>query len=162
MNLYYEDDSVKLYLGDCLDVLREMPSDSVDLLLTDPPYFKVKQDEWDNQWAKASEFLSWLGEFLDIAKPTLVANASAWVFASPVMTSSVERLVGERFRVLNSVRWVKEAGWHQKAELAAIRSFLTPWEGIVFAEQFDDAYGDMEKALHKQVFAPLGLSLIHI
>jgi site-specific DNA-methyltransferase (adenine-specific) len=75
-----------------------------------------------------------MGDFLDRAKPLLTPQASVWVFASPAMTSSVERLVGERFRVLNSIRWVKEAGWHQKAEVAALRSYLTPWEGVVFAE----------------------------
>ena len=155
MKPYYEDDSVTLWHGDCLEVLPALDA-TADVLLTDPPYFKVKQDEWDNQWDKAHEFLAWLGVFLDAAKPRLAPHASVWVFASPAMTSSVERLVGERFRVLNSVRWVKEAGWHQKAELAALRSFLTPWEGIVFAEQYDDEYGDAAKALHKQVFAPLG------
>lgn len=29
---------VKLYLGDCLDVMREMPTGSVDAVVTDPPY----------------------------------------------------------------------------------------------------------------------------
>lgn len=151
---FYADEWVTLYHGDAFDVLPELGG--VDVLLTDPPCFKVKQDEWDNQWAKASEFLSWLGSFLDAAKPLIAANGSVWVFASPAMTSSVERLVGERFRVLNSVRWVKDAGWHQKAELAAMRSFLSPWEGIIFAEQYADEYDDAAKALHKQVFAPLG------
>jgi site-specific DNA-methyltransferase (adenine-specific) len=131
---YYVDESVTLYCGDSLDVLPQLDIQA-DVLLTDPPYFKVKQDEWDNQWDKASEFLAWMGDFLDAAKPLLTPQASIWVFASPAMTSSVERLVGERFRVLNSIRWVKEAGWHQKAEVASLRSYLTPWEGIVFAEQ---------------------------
>lgn len=134
MKPYYEDDSVTLYHGDSLEILPTLDVEA-NVLLTDPPYFKVKQDEWDNQWDKASEFLAWMGDFLDRAKPLLTANASTWVFASPAMTSSVERLVGERFRVLNSIRWVKEQGWHQKAEVAALRSYLTPWEGIVFAEQ---------------------------
>ena len=30
--------TVQLYLGDCLDVMREMPDASVDMILTDPPY----------------------------------------------------------------------------------------------------------------------------
>ena len=28
----------KIYCGDCLDLMREMPDKSVDLVLTDPPY----------------------------------------------------------------------------------------------------------------------------
>src|SRR5699024_1960774 len=98
----------------------------------------------------------WMGEWLDLAKPKLAPNGSVWVFASPAMTSSVERLIAERFRPLNSIRWVKEAGWHNKAELSAMRRYLTPWEGIVLAEQYDDQYGDMAKALHREVFAPIG------
>ena len=33
---YFADDLVTLYLGDRLDVLREMEADSVDAIVTDP------------------------------------------------------------------------------------------------------------------------------
>ncbi len=36
MSLYYSDDHVTLYHGDCADVIPSLPA--VDLLLTDPPY----------------------------------------------------------------------------------------------------------------------------
>ena len=35
---YYIDDHVALYHGDCLDVLATLPDDSVDAVITDPPY----------------------------------------------------------------------------------------------------------------------------
>lgn len=38
MKPYYEDDHVTLYHGDALDVLAEMPSESVDIAVTSPPY----------------------------------------------------------------------------------------------------------------------------
>ena len=36
MSLYYEDDNVKLYHGDCRDILPDLPP--ADLIVTDPPY----------------------------------------------------------------------------------------------------------------------------
>ena len=41
------DDDVKLYCGDCLDVLRTLPDASVDAVVTDPPYGTHKT-EWDH------------------------------------------------------------------------------------------------------------------
>jgi site-specific DNA-methyltransferase (adenine-specific) len=38
MKPYYETENGKLYHGDCLEVMRELESGSVDLILTDPPY----------------------------------------------------------------------------------------------------------------------------
>jgi len=35
---YYSDDRVTLYLGDCLEVMAELPDATVDVVLTDPPY----------------------------------------------------------------------------------------------------------------------------
>jgi site-specific DNA-methyltransferase (adenine-specific) len=156
MSLYYEDESVKLYHGRCEDILPGLSLTGDVHLLTDPPYFQVKDDAWDNQWDKASEFLDWMGEWLGLVKPHLSANASVWVFASAQLTSAVESVVAQQFRVLNSVRWVKEQGWHKKADLAAARSFLSPWEGIIFAEQIGDAYADASEVLRGKVLAPLG------
>ena len=156
MEPYYQDEWVTLFNGRCEDVLPGLSVSGDVHLVTDPPYFGVKDEAWDNQWAQASEFLGWMGEWLDLAKPLLSANASVWVFASPQLTSSVERVVRERFRVLNSVRWRKQGLTSQRMSLGSARQFVSFWEGIVFAEQYADAYGEEAKALHREVFAPMG------
>lgn len=38
MSVYYQDDSVTLFHGDCLDVMRTMADESVDIVVTSPPY----------------------------------------------------------------------------------------------------------------------------
>lgn len=159
MKPYYADESVTLWHGKCEDVLPSLPALSAHVLLTDPPYFQVKDDEWDHQWDHAAEFLEWLGSVLDAAKPALTANASAWVFAGPALSSAVEAVVRQRFRVLNHVRWVKEQGWHQKAEIAAQRRYLTPWESVIFAEQFDESARAKQLDEAKGAWGAIGASL---
>ncbi len=40
--LYFEDDSVQIYLGDCRDVLAQMPGESVHCVVTSPPYWGLR------------------------------------------------------------------------------------------------------------------------
>ena len=35
---YHHDGHATIYHGDCLDVLRAMPDNSIDAIVTDPPY----------------------------------------------------------------------------------------------------------------------------
>lgn len=42
MESYYKDDQVTLLLGDALDVLRTLPTASVDCIVTSPPYYGLR------------------------------------------------------------------------------------------------------------------------
>lgn len=54
MTIHYQDDTVAVHAGDCLDVLRELPDASIDAVVTDPPYgleFMGKDwDKFDRAW----------------------------------------------------------------------------------------------------------------
>ena len=76
MRKYPEDFINKIICGDCLDVMKEMPDESVDLILTDPPY-NVKKDYGkykDN--LKPKEYLKitkeMIGEFKRISNNKIV------------------------------------------------------------------------------------------
>lgn len=40
MKPYYEEKGITVYHGDCVDVMRSLPAQSVDSVITDPPYFQ--------------------------------------------------------------------------------------------------------------------------
>ena len=44
--------------GDALDVLPKISATSVQLVVADPPYFRVAAATWDRQWADADEYVS--------------------------------------------------------------------------------------------------------
>ena len=131
-----------LHNGDCLDVMREMNANSVDAIITDPPYYKVKGEAWDNQWETPAGFLAWVGLLCEQFERILKPNGSLYFFASPQMAARVECEIGKRFAVLNSITWRKGAagkssvGWSQKTEKEALRMWLPETERIIFAEHY--------------------------
>ena len=128
--------------GDCLEVMRGMDANSVDAIITDPPYYKVKGEAWDNQWDTPAEFLAWVGLLCEQFERIMKPNGSLYFFASPQMAARVECEIAKRFAVLNSITWRKGAagkssvGWSQKTEKEALRLWLPTTERIIFAEHY--------------------------
>ena len=152
-----------LHLGDCLEVLRTMPDNSVDAVVTDPPYYRVKHEDWDCQWDNPEAFLAWLDQVAEQWQRVLKPNGSLYCFASPQMAARVEVMLGQRFQLLNNIRWAKAQGWHEKADKEVLRSYLSPWEAVIFAEQLGadgsalhgSGWADQCAELRAGVFEPL-------
>lgn len=79
-NIYYETDSGILYCADSTELVKEFPKNSIDMILTDPPYmisqeitisrgrntqrFKGKDisldfGDFDKQWETKEEYIKW-------------------------------------------------------------------------------------------------------
>lgn len=154
---------VELYNEDCNQALKRLPDNSVDLIVTDPPYYKVKKNEWDNQWSSQKSFLAWLdrcfAEFWRVLKPA----GSLYVFCSPSLVSETELLIKERFNVVNNIVWRKPRGRHNGCYQEGLRRYYTQTERIIFAEQFgaDEnakgkvGYGKSCQQVKAAVFKPL-------
>ena len=59
---YSFEDSVKntIIKEDCvLGMAGHIPDESVDLVIADPPYFKVIGEKWDYQWRTEEEYIAW-------------------------------------------------------------------------------------------------------
>ena len=127
----------ELIHDDCKEVLATIADASIDLIALDPPYYRVKDEAWDNAWDNRGEFLAWLGTVVDEWKRVLKPNGSLYVFASPQMAWHVEGVIRDRFNVLNTISWVKDAGWHQKSSEESLRCYFPQIEKIIFAEKFN-------------------------
>ena len=127
-----------IHTGDCRDVMAGMDANSVDAIVTDPPYFKVKGDAWDRQWADADKFLEWIDTLCAEWCRLLKANGSLYVFASLRMAARVECVVARRFNVLCSITW-KKPPYSTKAEMfrkGDLRSYFQSSERVIFAEHY--------------------------
>jgi adenine-specific DNA-methyltransferase len=157
--------SYQLHHGDCLEVMATMADNSVDAIVTDPPYFKVKSEWWDRQWDKPAEFLAWLDQVAEQWQRILKPNGSLYCFASPKMAARVEVTLGERFNVVNRITWQKPP-FATKAEMFRkedLRSFFLASEAIIFCEHYgadniakgEAGYGAKCDELRGFVFEPL-------
>ena len=130
--------------SDALEYLRALPDSSVGLILTDPPYFRVKAHEWDRQWSDAQRFIAWLDSIAEqwarVLKPngTLVCFAGSNAPAAPgaTLAAKVEVMLANRLNVIASAVWVKDAGWHMKASKGAIRSHFPQTERAIICEHY--------------------------
>jgi len=132
-----------IHNGFCEPYMATMPDNSVDAIITDPPYFKVKGEAWDNQWENEAEFIKWIGELCVQFKRILKPNGSLYLFATPRMAARVEVEIGKYFNVLSSISWRKSdiatgipVVQQNKAEKEALRAFVGASERIIFAEHY--------------------------
>ena len=43
-------DNCKLINDDVINGMKSIEDSTIDSIITDPPYFKVVDEEWDKQW----------------------------------------------------------------------------------------------------------------
>lgn len=68
---------------DCLKFLRGIEDRSIDLICTDPPYFRVVNDEWDNQWFTSDEYYEWCIQWINELGRVAKWSCSFWLFGFP-------------------------------------------------------------------------------
>ena len=63
-----------IQLMDCIDGLRKLPDNCIDLTIADPPYFKTINEKWDFKWRIEEDYLKWaekwISEISRVSKPT--------------------------------------------------------------------------------------------
>lgn len=116
--------SCELINADCLEFIRSLPENSVDLIVTDPPYFKVKPEGWDNQWKGDDDYLKWLDQCLAQFWRALKPAGSLYLFCGHRLASDIEIMMRERFSVLNHIIWAKPSGRWNGCNKESLRAYF--------------------------------------
>ena len=132
--------SVDLINADCLHFIQSLPDDSIDLIVTDPPYFKVKPNGWDNQWKGNEDYLKWLDHCLAQFWRVLKPAGSLYLFCGHRLASDIEIMMRERFNVLNHIIWAKPSGRWNGCNKESLRAYFPATERVLFAEHYQGPY----------------------
>ena len=77
--------TVDIRLGDCLELMKDIPDGSVDLVLTDPPYgiaFKSNHRKERYNEIKNDKSLEWLEKYVGECFRILKHNTAVYFFCS--------------------------------------------------------------------------------
>ena len=87
----------KLFRGDCLDVMRNIPSDSVDLCFADPPFNldKLYPSQIDDN-LKVEQYLSWCEEWASECCRILKPGGSLFIWNLPKWNGKMSAFLGNR------------------------------------------------------------------
>lgn len=149
--------------ADSFAYIKTLPDNCIDLILTDPPYYRVKNASWDRQWDSETEYLAWLDDFFAEFWRVLKPNGSLYVFCSSRLAADTEILLRQRFNILNHIVWAKPNGPWLRQRKTDLRSFFPSTERILFAEHYGAdgsakgsiGYGQKCQELKTKTFAPL-------
>ena len=103
---------IKLMQGDCLEMMKQIPDGSVDMVLTDPPYGMDYQSNWRTATEKFRKIgnddnLSWLDEFVDESYRVMSNDSAAYVFCSWHKVDVFKPAFERKFKLKNILVWVK-------------------------------------------------------
>jgi site-specific DNA-methyltransferase (adenine-specific) len=104
-----------LYQGDCLDVLKKLPENSVDLVVTSPPYADQRKSTYGG--IAPDKYVEWCtpitAEILRVLKPdgTFILNIKEKVVDGERHTYVLELILAMRQQ---GWLWTEEFIWHKK------------------------------------------------
>jgi site-specific DNA-methyltransferase (adenine-specific) len=73
----------KVLHGDCLELMKDIPDGSVDLIVIDPPY-NIKKAKWD-KWQTISAYVDFMGKAFTQCERVLKKNGSFYFFHNDFM-----------------------------------------------------------------------------
>ena len=110
-----------LYQGDCMQVIEQLPDNSLDAIFADPPYFLsnggisvqsgkqvcVDKGDWD-KGGTPEHIYQFNKQWLSLCRPKLKDNGTIWISGTHHNIFVVQRCLQELgYKILNVITWQK-------------------------------------------------------
>ena len=125
---------IELWHGDCLELMKNIPDGSVDLVLTDPPYgmaFKSNYRKEKYNEIKNDKSLEWLEKYVGECFRILKQNTAVYFCCSWHNVDVFKQAIEKKFKIKNILIWEKNNT--SMGDLKA--SYAPKYEMIIFAHK---------------------------
>lgn len=170
----YSTSSGAIFHKDSIEILRAMPADSIDLVMTSPPFALTRKKEYGNE--PVERYLEWFmpfcREIMRVLKPTgsfVLDIGGAWIPGAPVRSIYHFELavkIAKEFKLAQEFYWYNPAKLPSPAEWVTVRRVrvkdavnMVWWFAKTENPKADNRkvlvpYSDSMKSLLKQGYKP--------
>lgn len=72
--------TISIINDDCISQMKKLNNNTVDLIISDPPYYKVVNEKWDYKWKTEEEYINWSLEWIKEATRVLRLGGTFYLF----------------------------------------------------------------------------------
>jgi DNA modification methylase len=106
----------KIYNEDCIEFMKTLSDESIDLIIADPPYFKIQgfsdagKIDFDCPFKSKLEYLNFVETNIIEYKRILKQNGSLYLYNSQEVGADIDILLQKYFIIKNRIIWHRSGG----------------------------------------------------
>ena len=145
----YDRNDAQLYVGDCAEVMAALPAESVDAIVTSPPYAMQRKATYGGIPEK--DYPAWTVAWMEEARRILKQDGSVIINIRPHIRGGIISDYVLRTRLsLREAGWaeLEELIWHKKggAPLGSTKRPRRSWESLLWYGKHGAAHSDPKAA----------------
>jgi len=130
----------KIFNEDVLLGIDKIKNNSVDLILTDPPYCLGKDYGNDSDRKSSDEYLEWTYKWIDAVLPKLKNSGSLYIFLSWQYSPEIFVYLKKKLKMINEIIWDRRV----PSMGGSTRKFSSVHDNIGFFAKNDYYYFDID------------------
>ena len=102
----FSNNNGRIIHGDALEVLQQIPDESIDLIFVDPPYnigknFAGRKDKWKTD----KDYLDWCYQWIDLCIQKVKPNGTLYLMTSTQFMPYFDLYVRDKVTILSRIVW---------------------------------------------------------